>query len=68
MKIIIISRNVSNIFEIYMWRGSLLVKSAFSLQLYWKMNSLNGIFQGFYQLYRNIYLKEHLWTAASDIS
>ena len=29
------------------------------------MDSFTGIFQGFWQLSRNTYLKEHLWTAAS---
>ena len=30
------------------------------------MDSFIGIFQGFWQLSRNTYLKKHLWTAASE--
>ena len=45
---------------------SFLVKlQAFRLQqLYEKMDSFTGIFQGLWQLSRNTYLKEHFWTVA----
>ena len=47
---------------------SFLVKlqaSRFQPTLYLKMDSLAGIFQGFWQLSRNNYLKEHFWTVSS---
>ena len=36
-----------------------------SAYTYLKMDSLAGIFQGFWQLSRNTYLKEHFWTVSS---